>query len=321
MNGMPQFLLIGAARAGTTAIYSYLRQCPEIFMPRVKEPNFFAFEGQTLACRGPGADYINNSITRLADYRDLFATSPPGAVLGEASPLYLFADQAAARIRHHAPDARLVVVLRNPVEQAFSHFMYATKQRIEPLTDFVAALNAEDQRIADGWQPLFGYSRFPRYSEQLARYLALFPREQILIRLYEEFERDPATLMQDILAPYRRHIGLSPGHGGETQRRWGAQEPDISGFPDEIQPRHPRHRSGGAPGNPAAHPRPAGRFQPETRRNNTARSPRYSAGQARRSDQGAGTDDRSRFVQLAHLILLRALLIGRNIPQDRKSVV
>ena len=207
MNGMPQFLLIGAARAGTTAIYSYLRQCPEIFMPRVKEPNFFAFEGQTLACRGPGADYINNSITRLADYRDLFATSPPGAVLGEASPLYLFADQAAARIRHHAPDARLVVVLRNPVEQAFSHFMYATKQRIEPLTDFVAALNAEDQRIADGWQPLFGYSRFPRYSEQLARYLALFPREQILIRLYEEFERDPATLMQDILA----HIGVTSG--------------------------------------------------------------------------------------------------------------
>ena len=207
MNGMPQFLLIGAARAGTTAIYSYLRQCPEIFMPRVKEPNFFAFEGQTLACRGPGADYINNSITRLADYRDLFATSPPGAVLGEASPLYLFADQAAARILHHAPDARLVVVLRNPVEQAFSHFMYATKQRIEPLTDFVAALNAEDQRIADGWQPLFGYSRFPRYSEQLARYLALFPREQILIRLYEEFERDPATLMQDILA----HIGVTSG--------------------------------------------------------------------------------------------------------------
>ena len=207
MNGMPQFLLIGAARAGTTAIYSYLRQCPDIFMPRLKEPNFFAFEGQTLACRGPGADYINNSVTRLAEYRDLFATSPPGAVLGEASPLYLFADQAAARIRHHAPEARLVVVLRNPVDQAFSHFMYATKQRIEPLTDFVAALAAEDQRLADGWQPLFGYSRFPRYAEQLARYLALFPRDQILIRLYEEFERDPATLMQDILG----HIGVTSG--------------------------------------------------------------------------------------------------------------
>ena len=207
MNGMPQFLLIGAARAGTTAIYSYLRQCPDIFMPRLKEPNFFAFEGQTLACRGPGADYINNSVTRLAEYRDLFATSPPGAVLGEASPLYLFAKQAAARIRHHTPEARLVVVLRNPVDQAFSHFMYATKQRIEPLTDFVAALAAEDQRLADGWQPLFGYSRFPRYAEQLARYLALFPRDQILIRLYEEFERDPATLMQDILG----HIGVTSG--------------------------------------------------------------------------------------------------------------
>lgn len=207
MNRMPDFLVIGAARAGTTAIYSYLRQCPDIFMPRIKEPNFFAFEGQTLACRGPGADYINNSVTGLAEYRDLFATAPADALLGEASPLYLFAEQAPARIRHHLPDARLVVVLRNPVEQAFSHFLYATKQSIEPLTDFTAALNAEDQRVADGWQPLFGYSAFPRYADQMARFLALFPRDQILIRLYEEFESDPATLIQDILT----HIGVTSG--------------------------------------------------------------------------------------------------------------
>ena len=112
MQGLPDFLVIGAARAGTTAIYSYLRQCPDIFMPRVKEPNFFAFEGEALACAGPGADYINNSVTSLAAYRDLFATAPASAIKGEASPLYLFAPEAPARIRRHTPDARLVVVLR-----------------------------------------------------------------------------------------------------------------------------------------------------------------------------------------------------------------
>ena len=196
VNGLPDFLVIGAARAGTTALHSYLRQCPDIFMPRTKEPNFFAFEGQTLTCRGPGADDINNSLTRLADYRGLFATAPAGAITGEASPLYLYADQAATRIRHHIPDARLAVVLRNPVEQAFSHFLYATKQSIEPLADFTAALAAEDERLASGWQPLFGYSRFPRYADQLARYLALFPRDQILIRLYEDFQTDPAQLIR-----------------------------------------------------------------------------------------------------------------------------
>jgi len=215
---MPDFLVIGAARAGTTAIYSYLRQSPDIFMPRVKEPNFFAFEGQTQACRGPGADYINNSVTRLEDYRGLFAAAPGGAIRGEASPLYLYAEQAAARIRHHIPDARLVVVLRNPVEQAFSHYMYATKQRIEPLADFVTALHAEERRMADGWQPLFCYSGFPRYAEQMARYLALFPREQLLIRLYEDFEGDPAGLMQDILA----HVGVTSGFRPDMAQKHNA---------------------------------------------------------------------------------------------------
>lgn len=222
MQRLPDFLLIGAARAGTTAIYSYLRQCPEIFMPRVKEPNFFAFEDEALACAGPGADYINNSVTSLAAYRDLFAAAPANAITGEASPLYLYAPKAAGRVRHHIPDARLVVVLRNPVEQAFSHFLYATKQRIEPLTDFTAALHSEPDRLAQNWQPLFGYSSFPRYADQMARYLALFPRDQILIRLYEDFQTDPNTLMQDIL----RHIGVSSGFRPDM-----AQKPNAGGVP------------------------------------------------------------------------------------------
>ena len=222
VQGLPDFLVIGAARAGTTAIYSYLRQCPDIFMPRVKEPNFFAFEGEALACAGPGADDINNSVTSLVAYRDLFATAPHGTLTGEASPLYLFAAKAAARIRHHTPDARLVVVLRNPVEQAFSHFLYATKQRIEPLEDFTEALHREPERLAQNWQPLFGYSSFPRYGEQIERYLALFPRDQILIRLYEDFQTDPAHLMQDIF----RHIGVTSGFRPDMTRK-----PNAGGVP------------------------------------------------------------------------------------------
>lgn len=240
MQGMPDFLLIGAARAGTTAIHAYLRQCPDIFMPRVKEPNFFAFEGEALACRGPGADYINNSVTSLAAYRDLFATAPAAAITGEASPLYLFAPKAAARIRHHTPDARLVVVLRNPVEQAFSHFMYATKQRIEPLEDFTEALQREDERLAAGWQPLFGYSGFPRYADQMERYLALFPRDQILIRLYEDFQTDPAGLMQDIL----RHIGAPVGfHPDMGQKHNAGGVPKNRLFQDFLMRSNPVTRA------------------------------------------------------------------------------
>jgi len=211
---IPDFLVIGAARAGTTALHAYLRQHPEIFMPAHKEPNFFAFEGQALNCAGPGADYINNSVVDLAAYQALFADAPAGATCGEASPLYLYSDTAPERIKSHTPDAKMIVILRNPVEQAYSHFMYATKQCIENEANFGDALNMESERLEQGWQPLFGYSSFPRYGEQLARYLELFPREQLLIRRYEDYQRDPDGLLRDIY----EFVGVDP-----------AFSPDMSG--------------------------------------------------------------------------------------------
>ncbi len=195
---MPDFLVIGAARAGTTALHAYLRQHPEIFMPEHKEPNFFAYDGQVLDCKGPGADYINNSVTDLEMYAALFSSASPDGKLGEASPLYLYSERAPARIQHHIPKAKMVVILRNPIEQAYSHFMYATKQRIETEENFDNALKLETERLAQDWQPLFGYSSFPRYGEQLARYFELFSRDQFLIRRYEDYISDPETLLKEI---------------------------------------------------------------------------------------------------------------------------
>ena len=210
MNRFPDFLVVGAARAGTTALHAYLRQHPQIFMPDIKEPNYFAFEGEKLACAGPGADYINNSITETDRYLELFSPAPKGSIRGEASPLYLYSKKAPARIAARRPDTRLVVVLRNPIDQAYSHFLYATKQAIETETDLTRALELEAQRLADGWQPLFGYSSFPRYARQLERYLALFPREQIFIRLYEDFRAVPKTFMAELFAFLGADAGFVP---------------------------------------------------------------------------------------------------------------
>lgn len=218
LEASPDFLVIGAARAGTTALHSYLRQHPALFLPSVKEPNFFAYEGRSLNCQGPGADFINNSVTSREAYRALFAAAPEAAVCGEASPLYLYEPAAPGNIHRLVPGVRLIAVLRSPVEQAFSHFMYATKLRIETEESFEAALMLEEERLAKGWQPLFGYSRFPRYGEQLARYLALFPAEQVLVRTYEDFLADPARLMADIF----RHIGVDPGFLPDTSQRLNA---------------------------------------------------------------------------------------------------
>ncbi|MGR3762443.1 sulfotransferase (plasmid) [Roseobacteraceae bacterium NS-SX3] len=215
---MPDFLIIGAARAGTTALFRALRQHPAVFMPEAKEPNFFCFEGEELAYRGPGADYVNNSVTRLEDYQALFDPAPEGALCGEASPLYLFSPKAPERIHHHIPQVKMVAILRNPAEQALSHYLYAVKQRIEPLEDFTDALAAEEARLAQGWQPLFGYSRFPSYAEQLERYFALFGRGQILVRTYEEFRAAPAELLAEICA----FIGAAPGDLPELPRQHNA---------------------------------------------------------------------------------------------------
>lgn len=225
MADYPDFIVIGAARAGTTALHGYLRQHPQVFMPVLKEPNFFAYEGQTLDCQGPGADYINNSVTRLNDYQGLFGIAPNGAVCGEASPLYLFSPEAPARIRHHVPKARLIVILRNPIDQAYSHFLYATKQAIEPERDFTKALGLEGERMAAGWQPLFGYSDFPKYAEQLQRYFQVFPREQIFVRTYEDYKDQPEKLFRELFgfigvdADFSPDMSRKPNAGGVPKNR------------------------------------------------------------------------------------------------------
>ena len=84
MRQIPDFIVIGAARSGTTAIHGYLRQSQQIFMPETKEPNFFAYAGEKLTVRGPGAEFINNSITDHDAYRALFKDAPENVFLGEA---------------------------------------------------------------------------------------------------------------------------------------------------------------------------------------------------------------------------------------------
>ena len=198
VSRVPSLIVIGAARAGTTALYENLRQHPQIFLSSSKEANYFAFEGEPLDYCGPGADFVNNSVPTWDAYLKLFADAPTNVVIGDISPLYLYSPKAAERIRARLPDAKLVAILRNPIDQAFSHFQYARACMIEPLASFDAALDAEPDRFRDHWQPLFQYSDFPRYAEQLRRYRAHFPSEQLKIFLYEDYRSDPQGVLRQI---------------------------------------------------------------------------------------------------------------------------
>lgn len=244
-NQMPDFLVIGAARAGTTALYEALKDHPEVCLTATKETNYFSSKDQELNVVGPGAEFINNSITRLADYQAQYKAAKQGQMLGEICPLYLFVPAAPGNIREAVPDVKLIVSLRNPIDQAFSHFLYARHHAIEPEADFLRVLDLEEERLNAGWQPLFGYSRFPRYGEQLARYLDLFPRENLLVMDYADFRTDNQAFLAEICRfigvddTYRPDVGGSVNAGGTPKNRWLQElimRPNVLTAPARVMP-------------------------------------------------------------------------------------
>jgi hypothetical protein len=197
---LPNFFIIGAAKCGTTALYHYLDQHPQIFMSPFKEPKFFALEGEKPDFRGPADRWgINRCpFTDIEAYLALFRDASGEKVLGEASTLYLYSRKAPERISNRVPDAKLVAVLRNPVERAYSAFLHMVRDSREPLSDFAQALGAEDARIADNWGPVYHYRRRGYYYPQLRRYFDRFDRDQIQVYLYEDLKSNPAGMARSI---------------------------------------------------------------------------------------------------------------------------
>ncbi|MGF1541007.1 MAG: sulfotransferase [Pleurocapsa sp.] len=200
---MPNFILFGAAKAGTTSVYKYLEQHPDVFMSSFKEPGFFTFEGEKPKLNGPGAQkWVDRwVVTDLAAYQRLFDEYEGQTAIGEASPYYIYYyEKTPQRIYHYLPDVRLIAVLRNPVERAFSNYVWAVRDRAESLTNFNDALAAEAARIQDNWGPKWRYKDQGFYYQQLKPYYEIFQPEQIKICLYEDFVANPVVIMQDIFA-------------------------------------------------------------------------------------------------------------------------
>jgi hypothetical protein len=206
---LPTFLVLGAMKAGTTALYRMLDAHPDVFMSPVKEPNFFAFAGRDPDFRAPidrRPDGINHaSITDRDAYEALFADADSKQPRGEASHTSLYWPNAAATIERLVPAARLVAILRNPVERAYSEYMHFVRDGDEPISDFGEALDAEPKRIAARWA-MGRYVDRGRYDEQLARYLDRFDRDQLLVLLHDDLVADPEGVAARLFA----HVGADP---------------------------------------------------------------------------------------------------------------
>ncbi|HET6467115.1 MAG TPA: sulfotransferase [Geminicoccaceae bacterium] len=205
---LPTFIIIGAGRSGTTSLHHYLNQHPEVFMSPIKETCFFAWEAERDAIAALPARAVERlyPVRSLAAYAALFAAAGDALAVGEATPRYLFAPGVPEAIRARLPDARLILVLREPTERAFAawlgHHRAGTERR-----NFAQVVEEElgraDEPVLPGEK---GFLRAGLYHRHLARFRRVFPPEQLHVRLYEDLERRPEDLLREVL----RFIGVDP---------------------------------------------------------------------------------------------------------------
>ena len=236
----PNTFIIGAAKSGTTSLYNYLDQHPDAFMSPVKEPRFFSYAEQPPEMVGPGDEASNEAagaVYTLEAYRELFREATTESVVGEASPVYLYDERAPRLLHEHYPDATLVVILRNPIERAYSHYLHLLESGREPLRDFEAALDAEDDRVDAGWEWSWHYRRMGFYGEQLSRYLDYFDRTQLHVYRFERLKTDAVRFAQtvfhalDIDASFTPDTGIRHRATGVPKLEWLHQ---FIGNPDHV---------------------------------------------------------------------------------------
>jgi len=190
------FIVIGAMKAATTSLYTYLKQHPEIFMTKVKEPMFFNNFNQNKDYKLLGRK--GNKITTLEEYFSLFSDVENESAIGEASPAYIYNENAPQLIKEHLPDVKIIAILRQPVERAYSNYLHTKRADRENLNSFEQVIEIENQRIEDNWSPLYHYIEKGYYSVQLKRYYNIFPKENIKVYLFEDVVKNTKETLKDI---------------------------------------------------------------------------------------------------------------------------
>lgn len=203
---LPNFLIIGAAKSGTTSLANYLNQHPQVFIPpNNKEPNFFILEGLKLPFYSGPVDsetlyekIFKYSVTDLDSYRALFDYVSQETAYGEASVPYLYFPQAAKRIKKYIPNVRMIVILRNPVDRLYSHYLMVRENYLLESLSLLDAIEQEGNRIRNNWGWDWHYVRMGMYYGQIKYYFNHFSKEQFKIVLYDDYCTNPTVILKDI---------------------------------------------------------------------------------------------------------------------------
>jgi hypothetical protein len=240
---LPSFFIVGAPKSGTTSLYHYLDQHPEVFMSPIKEPNYFATEirAENFAdelreqvdkdlqelqgyLRGPMHEKrFGGLVSEWADYLKLFENAKTEKALGEASVCYLWSRNAAAKIHSRIPDAKIIIVLRDPSEVAFSLYLQSVAEGLIR-GSFRKTIEASLRGRSQKFSLLHPFLELGLYCNQVKRFLQRFPRQNVLILFYEEFRKQQAQAMAEIF----RFLDVDAGFETNTSQRY--LEPRVPRF-------------------------------------------------------------------------------------------
>jgi hypothetical protein len=204
----PDFFIVGHAKSGTTALYEMLRRHPQLYMPAVKEPQYFARDPSAPAAgsRGKAFEQTGRRPETLEQYLALFAPAAPEQRVGEASTFYIWSPLAPARIADARPDARIIAIFREPASFLHSLHLQMVQNHAESQKDLREAISLEDARRQGRkiprnahWPRALMYTDRVRYVEQLRRYHELFPPEQVLVLIYDDFRSDNEATLRRVL--------------------------------------------------------------------------------------------------------------------------
>lgn len=215
---LPNFLIVGAVKSGTTSMYHYLREHPQVFMPFVKEPAFLMSDGSEVGVVRSNEDYCN-----------LFEPATTERAVGEASTGYLYDSEAPNIILDRLGDIKIIIILRNPIDAAYSLWRHRVREGGEELS-FFEAMDAwhhrkdsvDFRRNSPGWIFDYNYAGRPMYTDQVRRYLATF--SEVKVYVFEEVFADLKEHYRDLC----RFLGISSKHvpsfaqhnrAGETRSR------------------------------------------------------------------------------------------------------
>ena len=278
---LPNVFILGAARCGTNWLCELLRQVPDVCVPILKEPNFFdRVDEEGWEPCGPFSRarreriLHTHSIATAEAYSRIYDARPDASIRVDGSVRYLWSSRAPERLAKMIPDARMIVLVRNPTERAWSHYLLNRMLGTERL-GFIDALDREPQRIEEGWGFDWRYREVSDYASCLNRWYEHVPPAQFLIREYEQFIAEPACVLEDVL----EHIGVrSPGPLAKELIEANRDQP-------KIHPRQTTHMPGvaGLLWDPAIRTS-AKRFVPTFIRSRIAKGMRSLSGSSRRPE-------------------------------------